>query len=77
MISSVLSLLFFVQLVARKNKKSFIFDRFGYGILYCSSDDDDDCSDDDDDYSDPDPDDILHDMFPDKDDDYWTGEYDA
>lgn len=70
MISSVLSLFRLAQLVADKNKKSPISDRFGYGILYCSSEDDDDNSD-------PDPDDILLDMFPDEDDDYWTGEYDV
>lgn len=72
MISSVPSLFCLAQLVADQNKKSSISDRFGYGILYCTSDDDDDDSD-----SDPDPDDILHDMFPDEDDDYWTGEYDV
>ncbi len=70
MISSVLSLFCIAQLFAGKNKKSSISDRFGYGILYCSSEDDDDDSD-------PDSDDILHDMFPDEDDDYWTGEYDV
>ena len=70
MISSVLSLFCLAQLVIDKNKKLFISDRFGYGILCCSSDDEDDDSD-------PDPDDILRDMFPDEDDDYWTGEYDV
>ena len=70
MISSMPSLLCLAQLVASKNKKTSISDRFGYGILYCSSEDDDDDSD-------PDTDEILHDMFPDEDDDYWTGEYDA
>ena len=38
MISSVLSLFCLAQLVVDKNKKLFISDRFGYGILCCSSD---------------------------------------